>query len=173
MYRKYNPELGRGEPGTGEQGNRGTRDGGEQGRPACCAAVLSANGGTPIVKVTLSLGSRAFQRQLASTLAARGMLSGALSFGMDLEVLNPDGTGGLQSVRPYPQYRLTNRILWAAWRRLPGSRYSRHFPVVLSTMYADRLLSGHVSACDVFHGWSGLSVACLRAAKRGHAVTII
>jgi glycosyltransferase involved in cell wall biosynthesis len=130
------------------------------------------------VKVTLSLGSQAFQRQLASTLAARGMLSRALSFGLDLEVLDPDGgdpngQGGLKPMRPYPHYRLANRILWAAWRRLPGSNHSRHFPVVLSTMYADRLLSRHLPPCDVFHGWNGLSLACLRAAKRMHAVTII
>jgi hypothetical protein len=35
----------------------------------------------PPVKVTLSLGSQAFQRDLAGTLAGRGMLSAALSFG--------------------------------------------------------------------------------------------
>src|SRR5437764_1111654 len=50
----------------------------------CCAALRSANGGTQLVNITLSLGSQAFQRQLASTLANRGMLSRALSFGLDL-----------------------------------------------------------------------------------------
>jgi glycosyltransferase involved in cell wall biosynthesis len=40
-------------------------------------------------------------------------------------------------------------------------------------MYADRLVSRHVPACDVFHGWNGLSLACLGAAKRMQAVTII
>jgi len=101
------------------------------------------------------------------------MLSRVLSFGLDLEILDPDGNGGLKLVRRFPHYRLANRILWAAWRRLPGSKYSRHFPVVVSTMYADRLLSRHLPACDVFHGWTGLSLACLRAAKRMHALTII
>ena len=101
------------------------------------------------------------------------MLSRALSFGLDLEVLDPDGRGGLKPVRAYPHYRLANRILWAAWRRLPWTRYSRHFPVVLSTLYADRLLSRHLAPCDVFHGWNGLSLACLRTAQRMHAATII
>ena len=129
--------------------------------------------GKRLVKVALSLGSRAFQRQLASTLARRGMLSRVFSFGLDLEVLDPDGREGLKLVRRYPHYRLGNRILWAAWRRLPGSRYSRTFPVVLSAMYADWLLSRHVAACDVFHGWTGLSLAGLRVANGTGAVTIV
>jgi glycosyltransferase involved in cell wall biosynthesis len=125
------------------------------------------------VKVALSLGSQAFQKQLASTLAAQGLLRSALSFGFDLEVLVPDASGALKSMRQYPHSRLVNRILWAAWRRLPGAQRSRHLPVVLSTMYADRLMSRHISNCDIFHGFTGLSLACLRAARRMNAVTLI
>jgi len=101
------------------------------------------------------------------------MLSRVFSFGLDLEVLEADGREGLKLVRRYPHYRLGNRILWAAWRRLPGSRYSRTFPVVLSAMYADCLLSRQFAACDVFHGWTGLSLAGLRVAKRTGAVTMV
>lgn len=43
------------------------------------------------MKVTLSLGLQAFQRDLAFTLARRGMLSLALSFGPDLEVIHNPG----------------------------------------------------------------------------------
>ena len=101
------------------------------------------------------------------------MLSRAFSFGLDIEILDPDCQGGLKPVRRYRHYRLANRILWAAWRRLPWTKYSRHFPVVLATTYVDRLLSRHLVPCDVFHGWNGLSLACLGAAKGMHAVTII
>lgn len=125
------------------------------------------------MKVTLSLGSQAFQRDLASTLARRGMLSLALSFGTDLEVLDADPPSGLKLLRRYPHYRLGSRILWAAWRRLPGSKGSRTFPVVISTAYADWLLSGQLSGCDIFHGWNSLSLACMRAAKRRGAITVI
>jgi glycosyltransferase involved in cell wall biosynthesis len=125
------------------------------------------------VKVTLSLGSQAFQKRLASTMLCSGMLSRVLSFGIELEILDPDGVDGLKLVRRYSHYRLANRILWAAWRRLPGTRYSRHFPAVLSAIYADWLLSRQLPASDVFHGWTGLCLACLRAAKRNGAVTII
>ena len=124
------------------------------------------------MKIELSVGSQAFQRQLALTLARRGMLSLVFSYG-DMEVLEPDGRAGLRLVRRYSHYRLGNRIMWAAWRRLPWSKYSRHFPVVLSATYADWLLSRNLAACDVFHGWNGMSLACLRAARRMNAVTIV
>jgi glycosyltransferase involved in cell wall biosynthesis len=101
------------------------------------------------------------------------MLTRALSFGLDLEILEPDATAGLTVVRRFPRYRLANRILWAAWRRLPFTRLSRHYPVVLSTRYADRLMARHIPASDIFHGWTGLSLACLRAAKRAGSITII
>jgi glycosyltransferase involved in cell wall biosynthesis len=126
------------------------------------------------VKVTLTLGSQACQRHLASTLLRRGMLSRVLSFGVELEISDPDGANALKQVRRYPHYRLAKRILCAAWRRLPGARYYyRHFPVVLSITYADWLLSRQLPASDIFHGFSALSLAGLRAAKRNGAVTMI
>jgi glycosyltransferase involved in cell wall biosynthesis len=149
---------------------------------ACCeccrpsisrAGLVSANGGTQPLKVTLSLGSQAFQRDLAATLARRGMLSRALSFGLDLEVLEPDTQDGLRLRRRYPGYRFANRVLWAAWRRLPVTKRSRHFPIVISTACADWLVSRQLTACDIFHGWTGLSLACLSAARRLGAITII
>jgi glycosyltransferase involved in cell wall biosynthesis len=129
---------------------------------------------TEPVKVTLTLGSQPSQKQLAPTLVRRGMLSRVLSFGIELEILDPDGADGLKLVRRYPHYRLANRILSAAWRRLPGARYYyRHFPRVLSVTYADWLISRQLPASDIFHGFSALSLAGLRAAKRNGAVTMI
>ena len=125
------------------------------------------------MKVTLSLGSQSFQKQVALRLLREGMLCRVLSFGIDLEIQDPDGDGGLKVIRSYPHYRLLNRILWAAWRRLPGSKFSRTFPVVISTTYADWLLSRSLPASDIFHGWNGLCLAGLRAAKRHGAVTMI
>ena len=125
------------------------------------------------MKVTLSLGSQSFQKQVALRLLRDGMLSRVLSFGIDAEIQDPDGQGGLKVVRRFPQYRLFNRILWAAWRRLPGSKFSRYFPVVISTTCADWLLSRKLPPCDIFHGWNGLCLAGLRAAKRHGAVTMI
>jgi starch synthase len=125
------------------------------------------------LKVTLCLGSQSFQKQLAITLARRGMLSRALSFGPDPEIFDPDSQAGLKLIRRYPHYRLANRILWAAWRRLPMTSRSRNFPVVLTTAYLDRLLSRGLPPTDLFHGWTGLSMAGMRAVRPYRPVTMI
>ncbi len=125
------------------------------------------------LKITLSLGSQSFQKQVALRLLRDGMLSRILSFGIEPEIQDPDGNGGLKVVRRYPHYRQVNRVLWAAWRRLPGSKFSRHFPVVISTTYQDWLLSRNLPASDIFHGWNGLCLAGLRSAKRHGAVTMV
>jgi glycosyltransferase involved in cell wall biosynthesis len=125
------------------------------------------------LKVTLSLGSQAFQKHVATTLARRGMLARALSFGLDAEIFDPDSGGELRLTRRYSHYRLGNRVLWAAWRRLPFTDRYQHFPIVLTTPYVDWLLSRALPECDVFHGWTGVSLAGLRAAKRQRAATMI
>jgi len=125
------------------------------------------------LKVTLSLGSQSFQTQVAHKLLRDGTLGRLLSFGIDPQIFDPDGNGNLKLVHHYSHYRLLNRILWAAWRRLPGSKVSRHFPVVISATYADWLLSRKLPAADIFHGWTGLCLAGLRAARRNGAVTMI
>ena len=125
------------------------------------------------MRVTLSLGSQTFQRDIASALARRGMLTRALSYGLDLEILEPDTSGALNVVRRFPRYRLANRLLWAVWRRLPFTRLSRHFPIVVSTRYADRLMARHFPPSDIFHGWTGLSLSCLGVAKSFGSITVI
>ena len=124
-------------------------------------------------KVTLALGSQAFQRDVALTLARRGNLARVLSFGREVEVFEPDHQGGLKLIRCYSHYRLANRLLWAAWRRLPFTDCSRNFPVVLATRYVDWLFSRALPACDVFHGWTGTCLAGLRAAKLHNTMTMI
>jgi glycosyltransferase involved in cell wall biosynthesis len=123
--------------------------------------------------VTLSLGSQAFQKELAVILARDGMLSRVLSFGTDLEIFEPDREGKLKLVRQYRHYRIATRLLWAAWRRLPLTNRYRYFPHVLSTAYASWLLTRGLPASDVFHGWSCLSYPGLQIAKRSKAVTMI
>lgn len=124
------------------------------------------------MKVTLSLGSQIFQRQLALTLARRGMLRRVLSFGRDIEILDPDDDG-LRLVRRYTHYRRANRIIGAAWRRIPGAPFPRHLPAFLAVTYADWLLTRQLPPSDIFHGWSAICLAGLRAAKRSGAVTLI
>ena len=106
-------------------------------------------------------------------LADRGLLSRVLSFGPDPEIFEPNGGEELRLVRRYRHYRLANRVMWASWRRLPFTDRSERFPIVLSTRYLGWLLSRRLPACEIFHGWTSLCLAGLRAAKRHNAVTII
>ncbi|HEY6375704.1 MAG TPA: glycosyltransferase family 4 protein [Edaphobacter sp.] len=101
------------------------------------------------------------------------MLHRVISFGPDLQILDPDGTGGLKQVHRYAHYRIANRILWAAWRRLPGTRYSPKLPGTFSAAYADWLASRWVSASKIFHGWAGLSLISLQAAASQGAITML
>jgi glycosyltransferase involved in cell wall biosynthesis len=107
------------------------------------------------------------------TLAHRRMVARVLSFGPVPEIFEPDGEHGLRLIRRYRHYPIASRLIWAAWRRLPLTDRSRYFPVVYTTRYVDWLLSRGLPACDVFHGWTGLCLAGLQAAKGHKAVTLI
>ena len=101
------------------------------------------------------------------------MLRRVISFGLELEIFDPAGAGELKLMRRFPSFRLGNRVLWGLWRRTPGSKYSRNFPVALATPVGDWLASRWVPRCTIFHGWSALCLAGMRAAKRVGAVTMI
>jgi glycosyltransferase involved in cell wall biosynthesis len=122
--------------------------------------------------VTLTLGSGPYQQRLPSALLRHGMLRRVLHFGPDLEVLDANDAGSLEVVKRFPEYKLANRILWGLWRRLPGTRYSQ-LPKAASTWLADRLASRFVPPSTIFHGCVGNCLACMRAAKRHGAITVM
>jgi glycosyltransferase involved in cell wall biosynthesis len=122
--------------------------------------------------VTLSLGSAAHHKRLPAVLLRHGMLRRMLSFGSELTVLDPNGTGSLKVVRRFPEYKFANRLLWALWNRLPGTGGSQ-LPKVATCWLADRLASKYVPPSSIFHGWLGVSLACLQAAKPLGAITIV
>jgi len=114
--------------------------------------------------VTLSIGSQPLQMLVAERLQRDGMLQRVISFPKGVEVLDPDPTAGLKLVRRYRRYTIANRLIWAAWRRIPGSGRAWNLPIAFSTAYADRLASGWIEPCSIFHGWTGNCLACLRKA---------
>jgi glycosyltransferase involved in cell wall biosynthesis len=124
------------------------------------------------ISVTVSLGSCTFQNRLAAALLRCGMLRRVLRFGPDLTVLDPNRTGSLAVIKRFPEYKVVHRLLWAAWRRLPGTGRSP-LPVVASSWLADRLASKYVPPSRIFHGYTALCLACLQAAKRQGAVTVV
>jgi glycosyltransferase involved in cell wall biosynthesis len=125
------------------------------------------------VTVTLSLGSQPFQMAVAEELQRIGALRRILAFSAGVEIFDPDGIDGLKLVRSYRRYKLMNRLIWAAWRRLPRSESAWNMPIIVSTRYADRLASNWVSPAAIFHGWTGNCLACIKRARRHGSIILI
>jgi glycosyltransferase involved in cell wall biosynthesis len=126
------------------------------------------------ISVILALGTDPYRQRLPAALLGHGMLRRVLRFGggLDLEVLDANEAGSLEQVKRFSKYEVVNRFVWGAWRRLPGTGRSQ-LPKVASTWLADRLASKYVSSASIFHGLLGVCFACLQAAKRRGAITVL
>jgi starch synthase len=124
------------------------------------------------ISVTLALGSDSYQQRLPTALLREGMLRRVLSFRPEPEVADPNEAGSLEVVKRFPAFKTVNRLLWAGWKRIPGTGHS-HLPKVASTWLADRLASKYVPPSRIFHGFSGICLACMQTAKRLGAVTVL
>ena len=123
--------------------------------------------------VSLSLGSRPIQTALAERLQLEGALERVLAFPEGVEIFDPDGANGLKLIRRYRRHRLVNRLVWACWRRLPGSDRAWNIPFVVSTAYADRLASRWVPPATIFHGWTGNCLECIKKAREFGSIIMI
>ncbi len=124
------------------------------------------------MSVALCIGKAAYQARLPHVLRQRGILARLFRLGTDLEVFDPGHSVALYRIRRFGAYRTANRILWGAWRRLPGTRHSK-LPQVASLWLADRLITRYVPAASIFHGITGASLCSLEAASRLGAITLI
>jgi glycosyltransferase involved in cell wall biosynthesis len=127
---------------------------------------------TPLT-VTLSLGSQPCQMAVAERLQHHGMLRRVLAFCAGAEIFDPDPAGGLRLVRRYRRHRLVNRVLWAAWRRLPGSSRVWNMPLVVSAAYSDWLAAQWVPPGAIFHGWTGNCFSCIKKARQQGSIIMI
>jgi glycosyltransferase involved in cell wall biosynthesis len=123
--------------------------------------------------VTLSLGSQPIQVAVAEGLQRRGGLRRILVFSAKVEVFDPDGVEALKLVRSYRRFKFVNRLIWAAWKRIPGSGRVWNMPLVATTAYADRLASQWVPPSTIFHGWTGNSLACIKRARQQGSIILI
>ena len=121
--------------------------------------------------VTLCLGSGSYQLGLAEALVANGMLERGLRLFPVPEVFESRG-GSLVSVKKYSRFSFLSRLLWAGWRRLPGTRRSL-LPIVATTWFADRLISQWIPRSTIFHGLNGNALRSLTIAKRLGAITVL
>lgn len=136
------------------------------------ATDLSADLPTSLT-VTLSLASQPFQMAVAERLQRDGMLRRVLAFKAGVKIFDPDGTGALKLIYRYRRWEILNRLMWAAWRRLPGSDRAWYMPTVVSTGYADRLASRWVPPAAIFHGWTGNCLACIKRAREHGSIIMI
>lgn len=96
----------------------------------------------------------------------------ALRFGPDFAVLEPNDSGSLSEIKRFHANKLVDRALWGTWRRLPGTGCS-HLPIVATSWFTDRLAARYIAPSYIFHGHTTLSLACLKAAKRQGAITLL
>jgi glycosyltransferase involved in cell wall biosynthesis len=127
---------------------------------------------TPLT-VTLSLGSQPFQKAVVEGLQRTGALRRILAFSSEVKIFDPDGIEALKLVRCYRRYKFVNRLIWAAWRRLPCSGRAWNMPLVATSAYADRLASRWVPSSTIFHGWTGNSLACIGRARQQGSIILI
>jgi glycosyltransferase involved in cell wall biosynthesis len=121
----------------------------------------------------LSLGSQPFQMAVAEQLLRIGALRRILAFSAGVEIFDPNGIEGLKLVRSYRRHKLVNRLLGAAWRRLPRRQRAWNMPIIVSTGYADWLASHWVSPAAIFHGWTGNCLACIKRARQYGSIILI
>lgn len=123
------------------------------------------------VSVTLGVGSAPYQKTLVPSLLEAGMLRRVLGRGPGFDVQDLSD-GALRVVKRYPVAAFADRVLWAVWRRLPFSLRTAP-PIMTRVIVCDRLWSGWIPPCSVFHAWSGLCLASLPVAKRQGAITLV
>ncbi len=126
--------------------------------------------------VILLLTAAAHQQILPEALAHAGLARAVVRFVPDLEILEPilkpGPDGGLTVTHKLPSYRFGQRILWAAWRRVPAG-WREFLPFNVWARFADHWISRRLPACDVFQTPMAIGATSLRQArKRGAAILI-
>jgi glycosyltransferase involved in cell wall biosynthesis len=122
--------------------------------------------------VTLILGPGRHQEYLCRSLLRQDRLRRVIRSWPEFEILEPDKSGKLAVVTRVREYRQLNRVIWGTWLRLPGTHRSQ-FPTVVSNAIADLLATRWTPPGTLIHGWTGLSLSCLRKARRQAANSIL
>jgi alpha-maltose-1-phosphate synthase len=127
---------------------------------------------TKEITVTLGVGSGPYQKTLAARLMQLGMLRRNFCSGSYIEIQDPNPDGTLRLIKRFPLNYWVSRISWGLWRRVPKIVRPGP-PVMASVLLTDHYWSKWIPPCNIFHGWMGLSVSCIKAAKRQGAVALL
>ena len=100
------------------------------------------------------------------------MLRRVLNIGPELEVHDPLPDGSLGVIKRFPLNKLTNRAIWAVWRRVPRTRF-RHPPIAAIAWLADQSLAKWIEPTTIFHASTAFCLTSLHAARRKGATTLV
>lgn len=125
------------------------------------------------VKVTVVVGPGPYDCFLLGALARAGVLYRAVRAWPRflVEAWDPGNEAPTPLARA-SWYDGLQWLTWALWRRVPWARRYETPRSLLSALF-DLLARRYVGECDLFVGWSQVSLQSLRRAKRGGACTLL
>src|SRR5438132_4919975 len=112
------------------------------------------------MRVTATLGPGHHGEELLAALRAQRIEYRAISAWPDFAV---EDWPGARVVHPW--YRIFRRALWGAWRRLPRLG-KRETPRVLDFWVYEAAAARQLEMCDLFIGWTQVSLRGLTKAKK-------
>jgi glycosyltransferase involved in cell wall biosynthesis len=124
------------------------------------------------LSVTLSVGLAPYQRTLVAALERAGILRRTFDLRAGLEILEPNGTGGLKTIERFRGTQFSIRVVWAIWRRLPQPIRPRP-PVQVNVWLYDNMIAKRLPPSTIFHGCTSACLASLEVAKRNGSITLV
>ena len=123
------------------------------------------------MKVTVSIGPGPYDQDLLDALVAAHYDVQAIRSWPDF-VVESWNAGEHHTRTRYPAFGKLRWLTWALWRRIP---WARQFETPRSALYSlfDRLAGCYIDECDLFVGWSQVSMLSIEKAKRAGAITLL
>jgi glycosyltransferase involved in cell wall biosynthesis len=117
------------------------------------------------MRIAAAIGPGHHGQLLLYGLRANGIAYRAVEQWPDLTVTDWDRFGDLRPVARWAWYRHERRLLWAVWRRLPWLG-RKETPRTLDYALFDYAVAHFLERCDLFLGWSQVSLHSLGLARR-------
>jgi glycosyltransferase involved in cell wall biosynthesis len=122
--------------------------------------------------IVVTLGPGPYQKYMISEFLKRNTLKRVIYSWPDLEIWDVNGENEFFLKKRLGWYRRLTWLTWALWRRVPRWGRYDHPKVALWSLF-DRIVSRHLDGCDIFIGWSQVSLHSLRKARERGIVTIL
>jgi glycosyltransferase involved in cell wall biosynthesis len=123
------------------------------------------------MRVTVSTGPGAHSHHLIAQLVARRALSRVFYYWPRAEVSQLDCSNRLRTIARLTWHDQVTRFAWGLWRRMSGG--GDLAPTAFLYPLYDKAMQRFESRCDVFVGWSQVSLYTLGRARRDGAVTVL